>query len=110
MQFVIKEEGELNGWPTYAWAVKRLPKELAKAETVKEVVETAAEIRGDKTYAIYADTGESMTYHELNKDANRIANALLELGVQKGDRVGSLSTKFPRLSSMYLCVFKDWCN
>ncbi|MEM3761078.1 MAG: class I adenylate-forming enzyme family protein, partial [Archaeoglobaceae archaeon] len=104
MQFVIKEEGELNGWPTYAWAVKRLPKELAKAETVKEVVETAAEIRGDKTYAIYADTGESMTYHELNKDANRIANALLELGVQKGDRVALyLRNSLDYLRCIYAC-------
>lgn len=104
MQFVIKEEGELNGWPTYAWAVKRLPEELAKAETVKDVLETASETRGDRTYAIYADTGERMSYYELNRDANRIANALMELGVQKGDRVALyLRNSLDYLRCIYAC-------
>jgi fatty-acyl-CoA synthase len=32
-----------------------------------------------------------LTYDELNKEANRFANALMGLGVRKGDRVAILS-------------------
>ncbi len=103
MQFVIKE-GELAGWPNYSWAVKRLPEDMGKAETVKEAVESSAKIRGDKVYAIYADTGEKMTYAELNSEANRIANALAEMGVKKGDRVALyLRNSLDYLKCIYAC-------
>ncbi|MBO8181273.1 MAG: AMP-binding protein [Archaeoglobus sp.] len=103
MAFVI-EEGELKGWPNYSWAVKRLPADMAEAETVKEALESAASIRGDKTYAIFADTGEKLSYGELNRDANRIANALLEMGVEKGDRVALfLRNSLDYLRAIYAC-------
>ena len=103
MAFVI-EEGELKGWPNYSWAVKRLPADMAEAKTVKEALESAANIRGDKTYAIFADTGEKLSYGELNRDANRIANALLEMGVEKGDRVALfLRNSLDYLRAIYAC-------
>ncbi|MCX8151733.1 MAG: AMP-binding protein [Archaeoglobaceae archaeon] len=104
MQFVIREDGELNGWPTYKWAVKRLPEDMAKVETVKDALESSAKVRGDKTYAIYADTGDKMSYSELNKDANKVANALAELGVKKGDRVALfLRNSLDYLRCIYAC-------
>jgi crotonobetaine/carnitine-CoA ligase len=104
MAFVIKE-GELAGWPNYSWAVKRLPEDMAKAETVKQALESAAKIRGDKTYAIYADTGEKMSYGELNRDANKIANSLIDLGVKKGDRVALyLRNSLDYLRCIYACA------
>ncbi len=103
MAFVI-EEGELKGWPNYSWAVKRLPEDMAKVETVKQAVESSAKIRGDKVYGIFADTGEKMTYDELNREANRIANALLEIGVKKGDRVALfLRNSLDYLRAIYAC-------
>ncbi len=103
MSFVIKE-GELAGWPNYSWALERLPEDMAKAQTVKEAVESSAKIRGDKTYAIFADTGEKMTYSELNSEANRIANGLAEIGVKKGDRVALfLRNSLDYLKCIYAC-------
>ncbi len=103
MAFVI-EEGDLKGWPNYSWAVKRLPEDMAEVETVKQAVESSAKIRGDKTYAIFADSGEKMSYEELNKEANRIANALLEIGVKKGDRVALfLRNSLDYLKAIYAC-------
>jgi crotonobetaine/carnitine-CoA ligase len=103
MTFVI-EEGELKGWPNYSWAVKRLPADMADAKTVKDALESASKIRGDKTYAIFADTGERMSYRELNREANRIANALLEMGVKKGDRVALfLRNSLDYLKAIYAC-------
>jgi len=103
MAFVI-EEGELKGWPNYSWAVKRLPEDMAEVETVKQAVESSAKIRGDKTYAIFADSGEKMSYEELNREANRIANALLEIGVKKGDRVALfLRNSLDYLKAIYAC-------
>jgi crotonobetaine/carnitine-CoA ligase len=104
MAFII-EEGELAGWPNYSWAVKRLPEDMAEVKTVKEAVESSAKIRGDKIYAIYADTGDKVTYSEFNKEANRIANALLELGVKKGDRVALfLRNSLDYLRAIYACA------
>ncbi len=103
MAFVI-EEGELRGWPNYSWAVKRLPEDMAEVETVKQAVESSAKIRGDKVYGIFADTGERMTYDELNREANKIANALLEIGVKKGDRVALfLRNSLDYLKAIYAC-------
>jgi len=103
MAFVI-EDGELEGWPNYSWAVQRLPTDMAEAKTVKEALESAANIRGDRTYAIFADTGEKLSYGELNRDANRIANALLDVGVKKGDRVALfLRNSLDYLRAIYAC-------
>ena len=33
------------------------------------------------------ETAETLTYAELNKKVNRLANGLLSMGVEKGDRV-----------------------
>ena len=33
---------------------------------------------------------EAMTYKDLNERVNKLANALLDLGLKKGDRVGLL--------------------
>ena len=104
ISFIIKE-GELAGWPTYSYAIKSLPDEMAKADTVKEAVEAAARLKGNKDYAIFADTGEKMTYEELNRDASRIGNALLDLGVKKGDRVALyLRNSLDYLRCIYACA------
>ena len=39
---------------------------------------------------VESDGSLRLTYRELNASSNRIANALLDAGIQKGERVGLL--------------------
>jgi long-chain acyl-CoA synthetase len=41
--------------------------------------------------------GKKITYAELNRMVNRFANALVDLGVQRGDRVGMLLPNIPQV-------------
>lgn len=50
--------------------------------------------------------GQPITYHELNKRVNRLANALLSLGLQKGDRVGLLFHNSLAYLESYLALYK----
>src|SRR5579872_1159187 len=45
--------------------------------------------------------GRSITYRELNLLANRFANALIDLGVRKGDRVALLMPNCPQMVLAY---------
>ena len=50
--------------------------------------------------------GQEMSYYELNCRVNKLSNALLSLGLKKGDRVGLLfHNSFPYLES-YLALYK----
>jgi long-chain acyl-CoA synthetase len=45
--------------------------------------------------------GRSITYRELDAQANRFANALIALGVQKGDRIALLMPNCPQMVIAY---------
>ena len=47
-----------------------------------------------------------MSYEELEKASNKLANALLELGVKKGDRVALLLPNCPQFVISYYAVLK----
>ncbi len=47
-----------------------------------------------------------MTYRELNEAADRFANALIQLGVKKGDRVGLLLPNSPQMVIAYYGALK----
>ncbi len=49
---------------------------------------------------------ERLTYRELNKRVNRLANHLLEMGVKKGDRVGLLFYNSSRFVEILYAVAK----
>jgi len=53
--------------------------------TLPYILENRAKELGDKTYFMYQD--QKVSYRELDKNVNRIANTLLEMGVRKGDRI-----------------------
>jgi acyl-CoA synthetase (AMP-forming)/AMP-acid ligase II len=56
----------------------------------------------DRTAVIYEDT--RLTYQEFNQRVNRLTNALLSLGVKKGDRVALLSPNCHQLlEGAYAC-------
>jgi acyl-CoA synthetase (AMP-forming)/AMP-acid ligase II len=59
---------------------------------------------GDKTGVIIGDS--EITFREVNEQANRLANALLDLGLQKGDRVGLLETNCIEYVIIYWAVAK----
>lgn len=46
------------------------------------------------------------TFAELNSEANQLANALLELGVKKGDRVGLLMMNSPEFVLSFFAIAK----
>ena len=46
------------------------------------------------------------TYQELNERSNRLANAMLDLGVRRGDRVGLLALNEPEYYDMYFGLGK----
>jgi len=69
---------------------------------VGELVKRCALWYSDRVAFIYE--GAHLTYKELNERVNRLSNALLSLGLQKGDRVAILSKNRPQIiESIYAC-------
>ena len=61
------------------------------ASTLSELLARGASVHGDRVAV--TDGALSLSYAELDAQANRIARILLECGVQVGDRVGLLIDK-----------------
>jgi acyl-coenzyme A synthetase/AMP-(fatty) acid ligase len=72
--------------------------------TLVEQLERNARELPDKTAIIFHDT--VLSYRELNDTVNRAANALLGLGVRKGDRVGLMLPRIPELVISFLAAAK----
>jgi carnitine-CoA ligase len=53
--------------------------------TVGSVLEDKARTIGEKIYFLHGD--QKITYREMNENANRVANSLINLGIKKGDKV-----------------------
>jgi len=47
-----------------------------------------------------------VSYGELDEDSNKVANALMESGLKKGDRVATLLSSSPEFASVYFGVIK----
>ena len=56
----------------------------------------------EKTALIFRDT--RLSYLELNRRVNRLANALLSIGVNKGDRVAVLADNCPQYVEAYFAT------
>jgi acyl-coenzyme A synthetase/AMP-(fatty) acid ligase len=72
--------------------------------TLVEMLERNARDIPDKVAIIYQDL--RMTYRELNEAVNRLACALPDLGLKKGDRVGLMLPRVPELITSFLGVAK----
>ncbi len=71
---------------------------------VKEALEnTASEIPHKEAIVLGA---QRVTYGELDEVSNKVANALLELGMKKGDNVAMLMSRRPEWVSNYFGVIK----
>ena len=71
---------------------------------LKQMLERAAERYADKTVIVMG--GRRLCYAELDGASNRIANALVGIGIGKGDRVALLLTNSPEFVTTYFGVVK----
>lgn len=72
--------------------------------TLVEMLERNARNIPDKVAILHQDL--EITYGELNKRVNRLAHALLSLGLKQGDRVGFMLPRGPELVITFLAVAK----
>jgi len=78
-----------------------------KNQLLNKVFEEQVELYGDKT-ALITEDGE-FTYDELNRKANRIANALIKRGVNVEDKIMFILKRDSRLIATILGIIKAGC-
>jgi len=71
---------------------------------LKQMLEVAAENFADRTAIVCGE--RRVCYAELDKAANKAANALLNMGVRKGDRVATLMANSPEFVDIYFGTLK----
>jgi acyl-CoA synthetase (AMP-forming)/AMP-acid ligase II len=69
-----------------------------------EILSTHARLQPEKLAA--RDSSRSLTFRQWNSRANRLANALLGLGLQKGDRVSILAYNSIEWMEIYVAMAK----
>jgi acyl-coenzyme A synthetase/AMP-(fatty) acid ligase len=73
--------------------------------TLVEMLERNAKKFPGKIAIIYHDT--QITYKELNEVVNKMANALMDIGLKKGDRVGLMLPRAPELVISFLSIARS---
>jgi long-chain acyl-CoA synthetase len=68
------------------------------------MLEKVARQYGTKTAVALGD--QRLSYAELDEASNRVANALLEVGLSKGDRVAMLLSNSPEFTIIYFGIVK----
>ena len=71
---------------------------------LKAMLETAVERYGNKTAIVLGD--RRLSYATLDKASNKVANALIKIGVGKGDRVAMLLPNSPEFVAVYFGIVK----
>jgi long-chain acyl-CoA synthetase len=77
--------------------------------TLQQLLEESVRRFPDHTAIIFPgalDDESMMSYRELDRQSNKLANALLEMGVKKGDRVALLLPNCPQFVISYYAVLK----
>ncbi len=72
--------------------------------TIKELIKEAVKKYGDKIAEL--GFGRAYTFSEINERANRLANALIGLGMVNGDRLSIISRNCPQFREVYLAGAK----
>lgn len=79
----------------YRWYDNDVPHSIAYPKIpLKDKFNQNAESHPERPYLIIGDT--TLTYRQSNQMARRLANALLSLGVRKGDRIALMSPNLPQ--------------
>jgi len=68
------------------------------------ILKNAADRYGDKTAIIMGE--RSTSFKDLEKDANRVAHALLKMGIKKGDRVAMMQASNPEFVAIFFGILK----
>ena len=71
---------------------------------LRQMLEKAVRQYGEKTAIISGD--QRLSYAELDEASNKVAHALVEMGVSKGDRVAMLLPNSPEFATIYFGVVK----
>ncbi|MBA7518497.1 Long-chain-fatty-acid--CoA ligase [subsurface metagenome] len=71
---------------------------------LKAMLEAAAKHYGGKTAIALGD--RRLSYAELDEASNKVANALIKMGVSKGDRVAMLLPNSPEFAVIYFGITK----
>jgi long-chain acyl-CoA synthetase len=71
---------------------------------LKSIIESAAKRFADKTAIVIGN--RRVSFQELNEASNRIAHALIEMGVVKGDRVATLQSSNPEFVAVFFGIIK----
>ncbi|MFC1949001.1 class I adenylate-forming enzyme family protein [Chloroflexota bacterium] len=71
---------------------------------LKQMLEEVASRYGRKTAIVSGD--RRLSYADLDKASNKLANALLEIGVNKGDRIATLLSNSPDFVIIYFGIVK----
>ena len=72
--------------------------------SIRELLELAAEEHGDKTYLFFRD--DRISFREMNARANQVANAFLAEGIRKGDRVAIMLPNRPEYLYLWYALNK----
>lgn len=75
-----------------------------KAKNLKLMLEAAARQHGGKKAVVCGDRG--LSYTELDEASNKVANALIGIGIGKGDRVAMLLPNSPEFVAIYFGIVK----
>ena len=71
---------------------------------LKAMLEETAKHYGEKTAIALGD--RRLSYAELDEASNKVANALIKMGVSKGDRVAMLLPNSPEFVIIYFGIIK----
>ena len=66
---------------------------------LRTMLEETARRYGGKTALVYGN--RQVSYAELDQASNRVANALMKMGVGKGERVATLLSDTPEFVAVY---------
>ncbi|HEY97452.1 MAG TPA: long-chain fatty acid--CoA ligase [Dehalococcoidia bacterium] len=69
-----------------------------------QMLENAARKYGDKTAITMGE--RRVSYNKLEETSNRVASALIKLGVEKGDRVATMQSSNPEFVTVFFGILK----
>lgn len=60
----------------------------SEAQTLTDLISTRGETLTDEVFTIQAETSQTLTYGQLDKQSNQVAGKLASIGISPGDKVG----------------------